>query len=150
MLTVAVPALVDVNAFCSHFAIPIWTLAGEGAFCIETLLTWLAVVTVLFTLIHIHAAVSLGLKTQRAGVEWLAGRVLQAGVDLVGGFRGRDDRGRARKAQVAPIVVKALHLSLTGLWDCLTFIYIFAVLSLWIPVISICTFRVSVSFCGWL
>lgn len=41
------------NAFCAHFAIPIWTLAGEGAFCIETLLTGLAVVTVLFTLIHI-------------------------------------------------------------------------------------------------
>lgn len=150
MLTVAVPALVDVDAFCAHFAIPIWTLAGEGAFCIETLLTGLAVVTVLFTLIHIHAAVSLGLKTWRAGVEWLAGCVLQAGVDLVGWFRGRDDRGRARKAQVPTIVVEALHLSLTGLWDRLTFIYIFAVLSLWIPVIPICTFRVGVSFCGWL
>lgn len=41
------------DAFCAHFAIPIWTLAGEGAFCIETLLTGLAVVTVPFTLIHI-------------------------------------------------------------------------------------------------
>lgn len=71
-----------------------------------------------------HAAVSLGLKTWRAGVEWLTGCVLQAGVDLVGWFRGRDDRGRARKAQVPTIVVEALHLSLTGLWDRLTFIYI--------------------------
>lgn len=63
MLTVAVPALVNVDAFCAHFTIPIRTLAGEGAFCIETLLTGLAVVIVPFTLIHIHAAVSLGLIT---------------------------------------------------------------------------------------
>lgn len=41
------------DAFHAHFAVPIWTLAGEGAFCIETLLTGLAVVAVLFTLIHI-------------------------------------------------------------------------------------------------
>lgn len=71
-----------------------------------------------------HTAVSLGLKTWRAQVEWLAGRVLSAGVDLVGRIRGRDDRGWAREAQVPAIVVEALHLSLTGLWDCLTFIYI--------------------------
>lgn len=93
MLTVTVPALVNVNAFCAHFAITIWTLAGEGAFCVETLLTGLAVMAVPFTLIHIHAAVLLGLETWRARVERLADSVLQARVDLVGWLSGRDDRG---------------------------------------------------------
>lgn len=41
------------NAFRAHFAVPIWTLAGEGSFCIEALLTGLTVMRVSFTFIHI-------------------------------------------------------------------------------------------------
>lgn len=71
-----------------------------------------------------HAAVSQRLKTSRARIERLAGNILQIGVNLVRWLIGGDDRGRAREAQVPAIVVETLHLSLTGLWDGLAFIYI--------------------------
>ena len=63
-------------------------------------------------------AVSLWLVPQGA----LVGLRLALGEARGGGLRGRDDGGGAGQAQVAPVMVKALHLSFTGIWDGLTFI----------------------------
>lgn len=71
-----------------------------------------------------HAAVSMSLIAAGTGVVGLAWGVSHTSRDLVGWIRGRDYWGRARETQVATIMVEALHLTLTRLWDCFTFIYV--------------------------
>lgn len=71
-----------------------------------------------------HAAVSMSLIAAGTGVVRLAWGVAHTSRDLVGWVRGRDYWGRARETQVAAIMVEALHLTLTRLWDSFTFIYV--------------------------
>lgn len=63
-----------------------------------------------------NTAVPLRLVAQRAGVKGLGGSD--------GGLRGWDNRRRARKAQVSPVVVEALHFPLAGIWYSLTLVYV--------------------------
>lgn len=60
-----------------------------------------------------HTAVSVRLVAQGAGLG-----------GCVGGLRGRNNRCRAGKAQVASIVVEALHLPFAGVWDGLALVYV--------------------------
>lgn len=71
-----------------------------------------------------HAAVSMSLIAAGTGVVGLAWGVAHTSRDLIGWIRGRDYWGRARETQVATIMVEALHLTLTCLWNCFTFIYV--------------------------
>lgn len=82
MLAVPVPALIDVDALCANFAVPIRALTGEGPQCIDAILAGLTVMFVSLTLIDVHTAVSLWLVTQWAGVG-------HSGRDS--GLRGWDD-----------------------------------------------------------
>lgn len=150
MLTVPVSALINIYALGANLTVPLRTLAGERPWRVDTLLAGLAVVLVALTLVHIDTVVPLWFVAQRTGVEGLTDRALQGGPWLAGGVWGWDDRGGAGETQVSSIVVETLHLPLAGLRDGVTLIYVFAVLSLRVPLITICAFRVGVTFRRWL